>query len=124
MSLTCRKLDSDGDITHVMLTGDDAIRQTVICEIKFILGEWFLDISKGIPWIAQPNATARPILGVLPADLFYGEALIKAKILSCPGVASIAAFSFVLNHNTRAATVEAQVTTITGGSFTISETLP
>lgn len=124
MSLTCRKLDSDGDITHVMLTGDDAIRQTVICEIKVILGEWFLDISKGIPWIAQPNATARPILGVLPADLPYGEALIKAKILSCPGVASIAAFSFTFNHNTRAAIVKAEVTTITGGSFTISETLP
>ena len=119
MSLTVRKLDANHDITHVMLTGDDAIQQTVACEVQFVLGEWFLDITKGIPWYRQPNASAIPIMGVLPADLAYGEALVKATILNVYGVATIDAFSFDFTHTTRAAKVSATITTVTGGSFTI-----
>ena len=122
MSLTCRKLDANGDITHAMLTGDDAICQAVTCEIKFILGEWFLDISKGIPWYLNANANARPIMGVFPADLAYAEVLIKATILGVDGVASLTTFNLSFNHMTRAATVTATFTTVNGGPYTVQVT--
>jgi len=129
MSLTCRRLSvdpSDGhlDITGQFLTDDDAVVQTLGCVLRFILGEWFLNTSEGIPWMAQPNATARPILGVLPADLAYGEGLIKAAILSVDGVASIDTFSFNFNHTTRAATCTAKGKLDSGGPYAISEALP
>ncbi len=124
MSLTVRKLDANHDITHAMLTGDDAIQQTVECELKFILGEWFLDISKGLPWIPQPNASAVPIMGVFPANLAYGETLIKATILAVDGVATLDAFAFDFNHTSRAATVSATVTTVNGGTFTVNVSTP
>ena len=120
MSFTVRKLDANHDITHAMLTGDDAIEQTVVCELQFILGEWFLDISKGLPLYRNANATVVPIMGVLPANLAYGEALLKATILSVDGVVAITAFAFDFNHTTRAATVSATCTTVNGGTFTVN----
>jgi len=122
MSLTCRKLDANGDITHAMLTGDAAICQAVNCELRFTLGEWFLDISKGIPWCQNQNAHARPIMGVFPADLAYAEVLLKAAILSVDGVASLVKFDLTFNHATRAATVTAAFTTASGTTYTVQVT--
>ena len=125
MSLTVRKLDAAHDITHVMLTGDAAIQQTVGCALQFVLGEWFLDVSEGLPWYPQPNAPgATPILGSFPANLAYGEALIKAAILAVPGVTSITSFTFDFNHTTRAGTCSASGTTENGGTYTVNASLP
>ena len=125
MSITVRKLDANHDITHAMLTGDAAIEQTVACVLKFILGEWFLDTSEGIPWIPQPNAPGvRPILGSFPANLAYGETLLKAAILAVDGVTTITSFTFDFNHTTRAGTCTANVTTENGGTFTVNVSKP
>lgn len=130
MSLICRKLVKVGtgmgaywDVAggHGLadfLTGDAAIEQTVGCELQLILGEWFLDVSRGIPWYAQPNATASPIMGVFPADLARAEALIKAAILRVTGVNTMTAFSLKLDHATRAATCSVTLTTVNGGTIT------
>ena len=122
MSLTCRKLDADGDITHAILSGDDAICQTVKCELRFVLGEWFLDVSKGIPWFPNDNATVRPIMGVCPADLAYAEVILKAAILAVEGVATLVSFDLQFNHTTRAATVSAKFTTVSGAPYTVQVT--
>ena len=125
MSLTVRKLDANHDITHAMLTGDAAIEQTVGCAIRFILGEWFLDVSEGIPWIPQPNAPGvTPILGSFPANLAYGETLLKAAILAVDGVSAITRFTFDFNHTTRAAACTATVVTVNGGTFTVNASVP
>jgi hypothetical protein len=136
MSLICRKLIKVGngpsaywDVAggHGLtsyLTGDAAIEQSVSCELQLILGEWFLDVSRGLPWYAQPNSTTTPILGVFPADLARAEALIKAAILRVPGVNALKAFTLDFNHTTRAAACSASGTTENGGTFTVSESLP
>lgn len=133
MSLICRKLIKVGtgpssywDVAgghgkNSYLTGDDAIAQAVSCELQLILGEWFLDVSRGIPWIAQPNASATPILGQFPANLPYAESVLKAAILSVPGVTNLLAFSLTLDHNTRSATCNAKAMTENGGTIPISE---
>jgi hypothetical protein len=136
MSIICRKLIKVGSGFSAYwdvagghgpadyLTGDPAIEQTVACELQLILGGWFLDVSRGIPWYVQPNATATPILGVFPADLARAEALIKAAILSVPGVNSLKAFSLDFNHATRAAKCVASGITENGGAFTVGASLP
>lgn len=108
------------DITWGGLSGDEAIRQTVDCELRVVLGEWFLDRDKGIPWIPQANATATPIMGIFPADLSYAEALIKAAILRVDGVAALAEFVFTaFDHVTRTLLFWVRIVTVTGSTFTL-----
>ena len=136
-ALICRKLvkvgsgasahwDVDTSVRGpaAMLTGDAAIEQSVACELQLVLGEWFLDVSRGIPWFQQPNASARTILGQFPADLAYAESLIKAAVLRVPGVNSITFFSFAFDHATRSAIPTIRGTTVNGGTFAVSESVP
>lgn len=117
-------LDSTHDITWQKLTGDEAIHQAVMCELAMLLGDWFLDVTIGIPWYANPNASATPIMGTLPANLPYASALIKAAILGVPGVASISSFSLAHDHGKRTLSISAQIVTVTGGTLTIARTTP
>jgi hypothetical protein len=125
MGLICRKLINDdiciGHGVADYLTGDDAIIQTVRCELRFILGEWFLDTTKGVPWIRNANTGVLPILGRFPADLSYAEVTIKAAILRVDGVLSLTSFALDFNHNTRAGTCRITGTLDSGNTFTITE---
>jgi hypothetical protein len=106
-------------------TGDEATLQSVRCELHLLLGEWFLDVTRGVPWWRHPNApTAKPVLGRFPADLPYAEAAIKAAILRVPGVSKLTSFSINFNHATRAASCKAGGTLASGEGFTVQETIP
>jgi hypothetical protein len=127
MSGVVRRL-VNGDITggHGLLNfaqNDEAIRQQVVCALRLILGEWFLDVSQGVPWIRNSNSGTKTILGVFPADTSYAEITIKAAILKVDGVKSIDSFSLNFNHNTRAGTCSARITLDSGTPFTLSEQL-
>jgi hypothetical protein len=104
-------------------TGAEAAVQSVGCELRLLLGEWFLDVTRGVPWWRNPNATAKPILGRFPADLPYAEASIKAAILRVPGVAKLSSFTITLNHSTRAATCFAAGQLDNGQTFTVQESI-
>ena len=125
MSLICRKLVNDDIVGgHGMadfLTGDEATIQTIRCELRFILGEWFLDVTRGIPWVRNKNTGQKPILGPLPADLPYAEAMIKATILRVDGVHSLTSCEIAFNHSTRAATCTIEGLLDSGTPFTITE---
>jgi len=126
MTLICRRLDADGDITGGygmadFLTGDEATVQTIRCELRFQLGEWFLDATKGVPWVRNSNTGEKPILGPMPADLPYAEAMVKAAIMRVDGVHSLTSFTISFNHTTRAATCTVKGRLDTGATFTISE---
>jgi hypothetical protein len=136
MSLICRKLLKVGsgvqaywDVVggHSLsdyLTGDAAIQQTLDCDLQLILGEWFLDVSRGVPWFPQPNSTVRTIMASFPADLPYAEAIIKATILAVPGVTGLASFDLTFDHVTRAAKCFATAITENGGTFTLTRSFP
>jgi hypothetical protein len=125
--MKCRRL-VNGDITggrglSDFAVGDEGTAQSVTCELKLLLGEWFLDTSRGEPWWRHPDASARTVLGTHPADLSYAEACIKAAILRVPGVAKLTGFSLAFNHNTRAATVSATGRFDSGAPFSVQEVL-
>lgn len=125
MGLICRKLVNDdilgGHGLADFLSGDEATVQTVRCELRMVLGEWFLDVTKGLPWFRNANTGVTPILGKLPADLAYAEAVIKAAILRIDGVRSLTSFSLDFNHSTRAATCRITGRLDTGTTFTVTE---
>lgn len=104
-------------------TGDEAILQSIRCELHLQLGEWFLDITRGVPWVQNPNMTDHPILGRHPADLSYAEAQIKAAILRVEGVAGLSSFTMAFNHVTRAATCNVTGTFESGTAFTLQESV-
>lgn len=125
--MKCRRL-VNGDITGGagladFALGDEGTAQSVGCELKLLLGEWFLDTSRGVPWWRHPEATEKTVMGNHPADLPYAESVIKAAILRVPGVAALTSFSLEFNHDTRAAVVSASGRLDGGGTFTVQETL-
>lgn len=104
-------------------TDDEAVLQTIRCELHLQLGEWFLDTTRGVPWLQNPNSTQQPILGRHPANLAYAEAQIKAAILRVEGVGSLYSFSISLNHATRAATCVVHGRLTSGTIFTLEESI-
>lgn len=102
-------------------TDDEAVLQSLRCELHLQLGEWFLDTTRGVPWLQNPNSTAQPILGRHPADLAYAEAQIKAAILRVEGVGVLYSFSIKFNHATRAATCVVHGRLVSGTMFTLEE---
>jgi hypothetical protein len=104
-------------------TGDEAVLQTVRCELHLQLGEWFLDTTRGVPWLQNPNSAEPAILGRHPADLSYAEAQIKAAILRVVGVGVLYSFAINLNHATRVATCVVHGRLVSGTVFTLEESV-
>lgn len=84
-------LDAKGALATV--DGTEAIGQHIRQRLKTYQGEWFLDVRVGVPWLDQ-------ILGYR-FDPTLAEAVVKAEILSTPGVTEILSFSVKFDTVTR-----------------------
>lgn len=69
----------------VMVTGAEAVAQHVRQRLMTYAGEWFLDTTAGVPWLAQ-------IMGA-QYDPALAEAVVKAEILETDAVVEITSFS-------------------------------
>jgi hypothetical protein len=105
------------------LTKSSATAQKCACRVRMILGEWFLDINAGIPWVSMPEANAPVILGE-PNVAGYVESLIKQTLINTPGVVSIEELRFDFRHDPRAADVSAWVKDEDGETFEVKVTFP
>ena len=131
IALSIRRLDANGDMTfgdglRNFATGSEATAQRIRTAPRILLAEWFLDITKGLPWFGtedpdDPNFTGvTPILGAAGgANLAYAEALIKAYILLIEGVASLKSFVMEFDHQTRALAAAAFGIDVDGGQFEV-----
>lgn len=101
-------------ISHdIVISGGDlsvaeAVAQHIKQRLLTILGEWFLDLSIGLPWFDQ-------ILGK-HRDLTLVEALIKASITETPGVESLTTFSVAASETQERTAVVKFDVVLTGGS--------
>lgn len=96
---------------------DEEIRQRLIQNLKFFLGEWFLDINQGVPYFQ-----AIFVKGTPPEIV---EAAFKDVIIGTDGVTDLKRFEPLdLNSATRELKVDFDVTTINGNNLTINEVLP
>jgi len=110
-----RRLDQNNDLTFGKgsanyASGSESTEQRLLCFLRLILGEWFLDTDRGIPWIQAEDSDVKPILGANgPRDLGYAEALVKAGILGIEGVASLTSFQMAFDTATRALSINAVI---------------
>ncbi len=103
------KLDNNGDLAIVngdlvLTSGSDAIRQHIEQRLKTFLGEWFLDLSTGVPYF-QEILKKNPNIQIV-------DGLFKQTILDTPGVIELMQFELDLNAADRTLKVECSVRTI------------
>jgi len=104
-------LDDNNDllITNnklTLTTGLEAIRQHMQVKFKIFLGEWFLDVTVGVPWFED-------ILKKQVSFVVVQE-ILKDVILSTEGVTELLTFDFDYDLPTRAATLEFKALTDLG----------
>ena len=115
-----RKEDPNGDMvfglgdnnTHYR-NSPEAVAQAVMTSLKLFEGEWFLDVTAGIPYYQK-------ILGFNNMTQF--DFIIKEAILNVQGVVSLASYSSSYNSYSRKATVNAKINT-EYGTTTVSAIL-
>ena len=97
------------------VTTVDAVQQKLTIRLSLFLGEYQLDTSVGIPYL-------QTILGQ-KGGVDVVEGILRKAITTCPGVASLLAFSLVVSP-TRQASISFAVKTITGDVVTINDFQP
>ena|SRR5712664_2586072 len=104
-----RKLTSAGDYSFgqnaldFYVNSPQTVAQAVLTRLLLHQGEWFLDLTFGMPWESQ-------VLGYNTKSLY--DAAIQNEILGVQGVRSILSYSSDLNTVTRKLTVNATIDTI------------
>jgi hypothetical protein len=83
----------------------EAVGQHVKQRLKFFVGEFFLDITAGLPWLPKPGRFA---IFDRPYDAGTSEALIKAEILDTPGLRELTSFEARVDRITRGLKIEAE----------------
>lgn len=107
-----RKLDENGDIVTrgVMWNYDkEAVAQNISTRLKLFLGEYFRDITDGVPWFEKENGT-EGILGK-GYSLAEVESILKNRIARTDGVLKLLEFKIDFNATTRKMIVSAFVLT-------------
>lgn len=107
-----RALDSSGDIFSsgaIFLSDKEAVAQTISTRLKLFLGEYFRDVTDGMPWFERQNG----LPGILQKGFTIAqvEGLIRDRIMKTDGVLKILTFSTSYDIDKRAYNVETTVFT-------------
>ena len=108
-----RKLDANGDYSFGGQQADfyrdtpEAVAQAVQTRLLLLRGEWFLDITEGMPWNTE-------VLGKFTNGTY--DSAIRQRILGTQGVTELTAYSSTLDSQKRALTVAATINTIYGST--------
>lgn len=94
----------NGDLA--LTANDDAIRQHIVQRLRTFLGEWFLDLSVGVPYF-QDVLVKNPNVQVV-------DGVLKQTILDTPGVIELMTFELDFDAGTRKLKVDCSVRTQNG----------
>lgn len=89
-----------------LVTDSNAVRQEVDITLNFLLGEWFLDVTVGVPYL-QSVLVKSPNLAAV-------ESTLRNAILGCVGISLINTLTLDFNRGTRVLTVKWSATTDLG----------
>lgn len=114
MQLT-RRLSADWDMTFGQGLSNfardaEATAQNVKANLQLLQGEWFLDVSAGVPYLRNDYVT-RAIIDK-PTDLAFVESVVKQTILNTDGVDHIDDFKMTFDTRTRRLSVSVTVFTV------------
>lgn len=106
-----RKLDANGDYSFGSRQADffrdtaQTVAQAVQTRLLLSRGEWFLDVTEGMPWNGE-------VLGKQPRASY--DWAIRQRILGTPGVTALTDYSSQLDPQTRGLSVTASISTLYG----------
>jgi hypothetical protein len=83
-----------------------AVAQAVRCELRTFAGEYFLDRSRGVPYLAAATGKGR--------NPYALGAVVKAAILGVPGMRSVDSMNFLFDKATRSLSIAWTGTTVYG----------
>lgn len=95
-----------GAATILPLDGAERVAQAVGIRLRTWLGEWFLDVTHGVPYVDEVLGKGRR------PELV--EAVLRAQILSVAGVQGIDAFALTIDPRARTARVDFTVRSAEG----------
>lgn len=113
-----RREDADGDYTFgqgdntFLINSPETVAQAVKTRFLLWRGQWFLNLTEGIPWIQS-------VLGKQSPDGY--NLAVRQHILQTPGVSSILSFDVSANSRTRRVSFTATIDTIYGTTTFTSE---
>ena len=113
--------DENGDYTlgqngqNFYVNSTQAVEQAIQTTLGLWAGEYFLDLSQGVPWRTS-------VIGYGTQPTY--DQVIRDAITSVPGVKSIDKYGSNLNPKTRVLTVAATVSTIYGSQFNLVALVP
>jgi hypothetical protein len=90
----------------------EATAQNVRTRLQVIQGEWFLDVSAGVPYL--DNAYVTQAITDKPANIPFAEASIQEEILGTDGVDELLSFASQFDSDARTFNVEVALTTLFG----------
>jgi hypothetical protein len=100
----------------VLVDGADAVAQEIQTRLRWWRGEWFLDTSRGVPYLESIL-----VKGVTEATV---RAILKGEIEAVPGVARVRSMVVSIDRATRYATITSlEVDTTEGDAVSLSELL-
>lgn len=97
------ELDQNGDIGAITrhITGIPLVLQRVKIRLQTFLGEWILDQTVGLPFLAFAEQKPPDVNGI--------SAVVQATIVSVPGVNRIRSFTGGFNNLTRQLVFDGQI---------------
>lgn len=111
-----RRIDEKGDWTFGAGRANyadrsESVAQRVKTRLLSLEGDWFLDLSHGLPWFQLIER---------PADLARVERAVKNQILRTDGVSRLTDFSMSVDPDKRGLSINTTIVDIYGVESTIS----
>lgn len=100
----------------VLVRGAAAVAQKIRQRLAFMLGEWFLDLRQGVPWL-------QVILNKV-GDVNTAIAILRNVVLTTPGVLEVVSFSAAFDRARRDLRISFVARTIDGDTLTESDYRP
>lgn len=112
-----RALDANGDYSfgksqgNFLINSPEAVGQAVQTRLRLLKGEWFLDVTEGMPWSTE-------VVGVRTRAT--RDQAVKTRVLGTQGVTGIASYASQVTG--RGFSVQMTIDTLYG-QVTVSEVL-
>ena len=106
-----RRLDAAGDMVighgdaDYLRDSPECVAQAVLTRLRLLLGEWFLDVNEGTPYV--PAVLGKHTRG-------SHDFAIRRRILGTEGVTDIEEYESLFDGETRRLTVNALINTVYG----------
>lgn len=104
-------IDLTNNVMRLTVSIEELSRQRVQIWLNLFKGEWFANITAGIPYLANDN-NPEQLLGTTTKDVF--DLAIKTGITTRPGIVEIVSYTSSLDNPTRTLTINFEATTETG----------